>query len=68
MSLNSIQLRQIDSDDIPFTQIGVGDSEQTFYAPLPDWMPTEEEVKQALEDRRRDRAREYAAALSPKVR
>lgn len=66
MSLSLIQLRKLDGDDIPFTQIGVGDSEQVFYSPLPDWKPTDEEVARVLEERRRDRHRDWSREIMTK--
>ncbi len=59
------QLRQIDGDEIKFTPINTA-NDVAFYAPVPDWMPTDEEVAQAIEERRRDRYRDYLAELRTK--
>ncbi len=60
------QLRQIDGDEIKFTPLNTASSDVAFYAPVPDWLPTDEEVAQAIEERRRDRYRDYLAELRTK--
>jgi hypothetical protein len=64
----SLQLRKLDSDEIPFVPLATDKADFRFYSPVPDWLPTDEEIAQAFEDRRREKARELSAQFSPKVK
>lgn len=53
MSLTHIQLLKFDGDEIPFTPLNTANSDFSFFAPVPDYIPTDEEVAEAIAERRR---------------